>query len=81
MAEKRIQAATLCIPSLSVPAATLCISSGRAGQVHVTWLSPLGASASPAEISHALHTLLVLVSNQIKHPSDPRYHRMQAGRT
>jgi hypothetical protein len=48
------------------------------GPLHVTWLSPPGAAASPVEVAHALHTLLVLVSNQIKHPSDPRYHRMQA---
>ena len=37
---------------------------------------PVGSKDGNGVIAHALHTLVVLLSTQLKHPADARYHRL-----
>lgn len=47
------------------------------GGVGIGGASP-GPVAKPAELAHALHTLLVQLNSQLRHPADRRYHRIHA---
>ena len=57
--------------------ATFCAADEGGGVGMCDDAPPAGAVAKP-ELAHALHTLLVQLNSQLRHPTDKRYHRIHA---